>query len=277
MGREREFRFTERDFRKVRELAAEHTGIVLTEAKEDMVYSRLAPRVRARRLKDFRSYLDQLLASNDPDEMTDFINAITTNLTSFFREPHHFDYLRKTLLPALLQSKAGSRKLRIWSAGCSTGPEPYSIAMVVRETVPDDWDVKILATDLDTNVLQTGANGVYAEEQVTGVPKAMMKRWFLKGKDGMAGKVRARQELRDMISFRQLNLLKEWPLKGPFDILFCRNVIIYFDKPTQKVLMNRYADMLAANGHLFIGHSETLYRVSDRYESLGQTMYRRIK
>ena len=149
--------------------------------------------------------------------------------------------------------------------------------MVVRETVPVDWDVKILATDLDTNVLATAARGVYPLEQVTGIPKDMMRRWFFKGRNDMAGMVRAHQDLCDMISFRQLNLLREWPVKGPFDILFCRNVIIYFDKPTQKVLMDRYANVLAPDGHLFIGHSESLYRVSERFDSLGQTIYRRCK
>ena len=271
----REFHFTEQDFRRIQRLAGEHTGIRLPDGKKDMVYSRLAPRIRARGLADFHSYLERLEASDEPDDLTEFINAITTNLTSFFREPHHFDHLRHTLLPQLLQARAAQRRLRIWSAGCSTGPEPYSIAMVVREVVPADWDVKILATDLDTNVLATAAKGVYPMEQITGVSEARLKRWFLKGRDGMRGMVRARQELRDMIRFRQLNLLKEWPLRGPFDIIFCRNVIIYFDKPTQQVLMERYADLLAPDGHLLIGHSESLYRVSQRFELLGQTIYRK--
>jgi chemotaxis protein methyltransferase CheR len=275
MGRAREFHFAEQDFQRIQRLAGEHTGIQLPDGKRDMVYSRLAPRIRARGLRDFAGYLDQLEASNDPADLTEFINAITTNLTAFFREPHHFEHLRHTLLPQLLQTRAEQRRLRIWSAGCSTGPEPYSIAMVVREVVPADWDVKILATDLDTNVLASAAEGIYAREQLTGVSEDRLKRWFLKGKNGMSGKVRVRQELRDMIRFRQLNLLKDWPVRGPFDLIFCRNVIIYFDKPTQRVLMERYADLLAADGHLLIGHSESLYRVSERFTSLGHTMYRK--
>lgn len=276
MSSAREFRYTERDFKRVRQLASEHTGIVLADGKQDMVYSRLAPRVRAHGLRDVASYLDLVCADGEDDELTAFINAITTNLTSFFREPHHFDHLRHELLPRLLAARADSRRLRIWSAGCSTGPEPYSIAMVLAEVVPADWDVKILATDLDSNVLAKAAAGVYPQEQVNGIPKPLLKRWFLKGRAGNEGLVRVRSELRDLISFRQLNLLRDWPLRGPLDVIFCRNVIIYFDKPTQKQLMERFAQVMAPDGHLFIGHSETLYKVSDRYESLGQTIYRRV-
>jgi len=275
MDRSRDLRFTDRDFRRIRELVGEHTGISLSEAKRDMVYSRLARRIRVLGLRDFSEYCDVLGSEGGVAEQGEFVNAITTNLTSFFRESHHFNYLERELLPELLQRRDGSRRLRIWSAGCSTGEEPYSLAMVLGETVPEGWDVRILATDLDSNVLETARRGVYDMDRLKAVGKARLRRWFLKGKGAHAGKARAAAELRDMVSFRQLNLMGAWPMRGPFDAIFCRNVMIYFDKPTQHRLTERFAGLLAQDGHLFVGHSETLYRVTDRFQSLGQTVYRR--
>ncbi len=276
--RQREFEFTDEHFHCIIELVRQHAGIKLSEAKRDMAYSRLVRRLRELQLDSFDVYC-RMLREDPGDELIQFTNAITTNLTAFFRENHHFDHLAQTLLPALLREKAGRRQIRIWSAGCSTGEEPYSIAMVAREVVPQraGWEVKISATDLDSNVLATAGSGVYPMERVETLPQARLRRWFLRGKGGNHGRVKVRPELRELIEFGQLNLLREWPFREPFDIIFCRNVVIYFDKPTQRRLFDRYADILAPGGHLFIGHSESLFKVSERFELLGNTIYRKIR
>ncbi|WP_461482155.1 CheR family methyltransferase [Porticoccus sp.] len=269
-----EFKLTDRDFRFIAKRIAEHAGIVLSDAKRDLVYGRLMRRLRALKLTRFSQYCD-LLAQDDGTEMEYFVNALTTNLTAFFREPHHFDYMQQELLPALIRQKS-SRTLRIWSAGCSTGEEPYSIAMAVAEVMPEGWDIRILATDLDSSVVATGRQGIYPETRVQGMSQARLKRWFYRGKGARAGMVKVVPELADMVAFKQLNLLSDWPLKGSFDIIFCRNVVIYFDKATQSVLFDRYANQLQQRGHLFIGHSETLYKVCDRFSLLGNTIYQRV-
>ena len=275
--REREFEFTDASFERIRQFVSEHTGIVLTEAKKNMVYGRLSKRIRKGRFDTFDEFCDALEAG-DEDEQEFMINAITTNLTAFFREQHHFDFLVDTLVPQLIEQNKHSKRLRIWSAGCSTGEEPYSIAITLQESLPDieQWDVKILATDLDANVVAHGKKGVYREDRITGLPEEVIQRWFKRGKGDNEGMVRVHPELQKMITFKRLNLLHEWPMKGPFDLMFCRNVVIYFDKETQKVLFDRYADILIPEAHLFIGHSETLYKVSDRFESLGHTIYRKV-
>lgn len=276
MTAQREFQFTDRDFRCLQRLVLRHTGITLSPAKRDMLYSRLARRLRALGLRRFKEYCALLQEDGDSEELRHFTNAVTTNLTAFFREPHHFDYLRDEFLPAMIERRADQRRLRIWSAGCSTGEEPYSIAITLAETMPRDWDVRILATDLDSNVLDRARQGIYSEERTAEVPERLKRKWFLRGRAAHQGKVRVRRELRDMIRFRQLNLMHEWPMRGPFDAIFCRNVIIYFDKPTQSRLMDRFADILADDGRLFLGHSETLYRVTDRFQLLGRTIYRKV-
>ncbi len=276
MTAQREFQFTDRDFRCLQRLVLRHTGITLSPAKRDMLYSRLARRLRALGLRRFKEYCALLQEDGDSEELRHFTNAVTTNLTAFFREPHHFDYLRDEFLPAMIERRADRRRLRIWSAGCSTGEEPYSIAITLAETMPRDWDVRILATDLDSNVLDRARQGIYSEERTAEVPERLKRKWFLRGRAAHQGKVRVRRELRDMIRFRQLNLMHEWPMRGPFDAIFCRNVIIYFDKPTQSRLMDRFADILADDGRLFLGHSETLYRVTDRFQLLGRTIYRKV-
>ncbi|ORU93234.1 MAG: chemotaxis protein CheR [Cycloclasticus sp. symbiont of Bathymodiolus heckerae] len=272
--KKREFEFTAKAFDQIRSLVKEKTGIVLSDGKQDMVYGRLTRRLRALDLPNFESYI-QIVKSGHEEELINLVNAITTNLTSFFREEHHFGYLRNTVFPALMEKNAATRKIRIWSAGCSTGEEPYSIAMTVREFFPwdSDWDVKIIATDLDSNVVNTGKKGVYQLSRVEGVSNEYKKRWMRRGKGDKSDFVKMNAELQDLITFKQLNLLEGWPLKGPVDIIFCRNVVIYFDKDTQRVLFDRYADMLAPDGHLFIGHSENMFNVCDRFESLGHTIY----
>lgn len=277
LGRTREFAFKEAHFRQISQLITERTGIRLSDSKRDMVYSRLARRLRQLGLKDFGSYLERVEADETGEEVTRLVNALTTNLTSFFRENHHFDYLGRQFLPQLRTLNGGRRRLRIWSAGCSSGEEPYSIAMTVAEALPDlaQWDVRILATDLDSDMVATGAAGIYPAARVEGMGTARLRRWFLRGTGARAGLYRVKPALAQMVSFRQLNLLESWPFRGPFDAIFCRNVVIYFDKAVQRRLFARYADLLAPHGRLFIGHSESLFKVSERFQSLGRTIYRK--
>lgn len=274
--KQREFEFTDADFRCLQRLVTEHTGIVVSDAKHDMIYSRLSRRLRVLGLARFKDYC-AYLRLHEAEELTELINAVTTNLTSFFREPHHFEHLGQVVVPWLLQRNEASRKIRIWSAGCSTGEEPYSIAMTLEESIPPwmNWDVKILATDLDTNVLASAARGIYSLERLHGLSEVRKKRFFLRGVGRHQGHVKVDDELIDMVSFKSLNLLKDWPMKGPFDVIFCRNVMIYFDRPTQQQLVERFAGILAPKGHLYIGHSETLNGLTERFEAVGKTIYQR--
>jgi chemotaxis protein methyltransferase CheR len=203
------------------------------------------------------------------------VNAITTNHTSFFREPHHFEYLTSSIFPTIVERQEGSGRLRIWSAGCSTGEEPYTLAMTLRSfPALASWDCKILATDLDTNVVNQAAAGNYDAERLQSIPPKYHKRYLMVEPDG---RITMRDELRSLISFASLNLLEAWPMKGPFDIIFCRNVVIYFDKPTQSRLFDRYADLLKPDGWLVVGHSESLMNVTERFKLIDRTVYRRIK
>jgi chemotaxis protein methyltransferase CheR len=274
--KEREFKFTVDDFNFLRKLSNEYSGIQVPDERFDMFYSRLSKRVRKFGLSNFKEYC-QYLTNNPEAEFNNFINAITTNLTAFFREGHHFEYLRDVVLPEVLLRNKNSRQIKVWSAGCSTGEEPYSLAMTLLENVPADWDIKILATDLDTNVLQTAKDGVYAEECVRGVSEPRLKRWFMRGKSAQLGQVKIRPELQQIIQFKQLNLMKEWPMKCNFDFIFCRNVLIYFDRETKMTLAGRYAQMLAGKAWLFIGHSESLNQLSSEFELVACTSYRKNK
>jgi chemotaxis protein methyltransferase CheR len=263
-------------FERIRVFVSERTGIVLTEAKKDMVYGRLSKRIRKGRFNSFEAFCDAL-DTGDEEEQEFMINAITTNLTAFFREMHHFDFLAKTVIPELLVKNRFSKRIRIWSAGCSTGEEPYSLAITLKENIPNihEWDVKILATDLDANVVAHGKAGIYRADRIAGIPDKYTKRWFKAGKGDNADFVKVNPELQELITFKRLNLLHEWPVTGPFDLIFCRNVVIYFDKDTQRELFDRYADILAPEAYLCIGHSESLYKVSTRFDSLGQTIYKK--
>lgn len=276
MTAQQEFSFTASDFERVRKIVYAHAGIALASSKQNLIYNRLSRRLRVLGLNNFDAYLTYVEGDGYDEEFTHLINAITTNLTFFFREVHHFDFLSQQLFPALMRANASSRKVRIWSAGCSTGEEPYSLAIVVKESFPSDWDVKIHASDLDTNVIETGKEGVYSMESLKGVSAERVKRWFLKGTGQNEGMVRVKPELQSVIQFQQVNLMNEWPWREPFDIIFCRNVVIYFDKPTQQKLFMRYHQLLKDEGHLFIGHSESLYKVSDQFKLLGKTIYQKI-
>lgn len=270
----REFEYTVADFDVLRKLSNQHSGILVPDDKFDMFYSRLSKRVRLLGLNSFKQYCHYL--SNHPDqEFTEFINAVTTNLTSFFREKHHFDYLSRTLIPELLKRNQARKRIVLWSAGCSTGEEPYSLAMTLKNHVPDDWDIKILATDLDTSVLSTASEGIYVIDRIGGVDAQQLERWFQRGKGANANKVRVKQELRQLIHFRQLNLMREWPMTHCFDFIFCRNVLIYFDRETKSALANRYAKLLEDGGLLFIGHSESLHQLDAPFVPIGNTIYKK--
>ena len=271
----KKFSFDKEDFTALRALVKTHTGIHLSEQKRELVYGRLSRRLRALGLESFRAYRE-LLESGDGDELVQFCNAITTNLTSFFREAHHFEYLRNQL--GARATAAGSpRRLRFWSAGCSSGEEPYSLAMTIHEALSDArrWDIKILATDLDTEVLGRAQRGIYDEERVRGLPAARLERFFRREEGARSASYAVTPELRELITFRELNLMRTLPMKGPLDAIFCRNVIIYFDKDTQRELFARVARLQRPGDLLFLGHSESLYRVSDEYTLVGKTIYRR--
>jgi chemotaxis protein methyltransferase CheR len=271
-----EFEFTDHCFERISHFVLEHTGIVLGPAKKGMVYSRLVKRVRQQGETDFE-WLCEALESGNENEQDYVINAITTNLTAFFRERHHFDYLANTLIPELIAKNKRTKRIRVWSAGCSTGEEAYSLAMTLKEYLPDfeQWDVKILATDIDANVIAKAKRGIYQADHLAGIGVEQLQHHFRHGKEGNSGLVKINAEIRDIVRFKRLNLLHEWPMKAKFDAVFCRNVVIYFGKDTQRILFDRYADILVPNGHLFLGHSETLYKVSERFDLLGHTIYRK--
>jgi chemotaxis protein methyltransferase CheR len=269
----REFEYRREDFDAIRHLVRESTGISLSDSKQELVYSRLSRRLRALRLASFREYRE-LIASGNEAELVHFRNAITTNLTSFFRESHHFDYLRDQVLRPMLADRAHPRRLRIWSAGCSTGEEPYSIAMALCETMPDrrGWDVRILATDIDCSVVAAGERGRYGPDRVQGLSTQRLQSFFTPTGDG--GHV-VKPELRALVTFRQLNLLGPMPMRGPFDVIFCRNVIIYFDKETKRSLFPRIAPLQRQGDVLCLGHAESLNGITDDYRLIGRTLYRR--
>ena len=265
------------EFDELRKFIRDQTGINMAATKRQLVYRRLSKRLRGLNIRSFREYRNYL-RSGDETELEKFCNAVTTNLTSFFREAHHFDYLASTILPAVVARKGSdARRLRIWSAGCSTGEEPYSIAMTVSETLADlrHRDAKILASDLDSDVLATGLAGIYRHEHVEKLPNARLRRWFLRGGTKTDPVFKVRPELQKLITFKQLNLMHNWPMNGLFDVIICRNVIIYFDKPTQRILIDRFANQLQDGGYLILGHSESLLNVSDRFALLGKTIYRK--
>ncbi len=255
------------------------SGITLSEAKRELVYGRLSRRLRTLGMSSFRDYRALLAGPEGKKEMGEFTNAVTTNLTSFFRENHHFDYFRQHVLEPMAEGAARRRRLRVWSSACSTGEEPYSIAMTIAETLPD-WqklDIKILATDLDTDVLQRAAAGIYAEDRVRGLAPRRLSTFFKPVQEKTREAYRFDPQLAGLISFRQLNLMNPLPMRGPIDAIFCRNVIIYFDKDTQRELFTRIAPLQSADALLFLGHSESLFKVSDAYDLIGKTIYRRTK
>lgn len=273
---------TEKEFQLFRELIYKEAGISLGKGKQQLVESRLSKRLRACNLSSFIQYYKYLNEDDqNGEERLKMINALTTNKTDFYREQHHFDYLRSNVFP-MLEKKAketGERKIRIWSAACSTGEEPYTLAMSVLDhfgpTSFHGWDIRILASDVDTDVLAHAQNGVYGADRVADVPQEILKRHFVKTSKGPDAPVQVRPELQELITFRRINFIEpQWPINTYFDIIFCRNVMIYFDEVTQDRLLTRFSDQLVPCGHLFIGHSESILRLDQVYTSLGNTIYR---
>lgn len=263
----------ERQYQRICELVRRRARIELGNAKRQLCQTRLLRRLKALGIPTFKQYL-ALLDDPHAEEHDELINAITTNVTAFFREDHHFEFLAQHVLPERMAANPDHR-LRVWSAGCSSGEEPWSIAMVVREAVPEGWNTRILATDIDTHVLARAEAGVYKEEQVEPVSLARRKRFLHRGSGANAGKVRVGAELRPLVTFKELNLFEPWPMKGPFDVVFCRNVIIYFDVENKVRLLRHFHDVLAPGGTLFLGHSESLVAGVTGFTPCGRTAYRR--
>jgi len=264
------------EFDYIRRLIHDYAGIVIGDNKRSMVQGRINRRMRELGIRDVGEYLDYIRAAPEV-ERDGLASALTTNVTSFFRENHHFEYLKEQFLPGI--RGRGLRRLRAWSAGCSSGEEAYSIAITLLEGMADQpgWDIGVLATDLDFNMIRFAREGIYPLDRVERLPPEQLKRWFLRGGGSQAGKVRVRPELKRVVKVMPLNLLEEWPMSGPFDVIFCRNVFIYFDRDVKARIVDGYAELLPADGLLFIGHSESLHGLTDRFELIGNTVYRKIR
>lgn len=260
---------SDRDYDRVARRVREMAGIVLEAHKRQMVFSRLSRRLRARGMARFSDYLDHLDAGDDAQELQEFLNTLTTNLTSLFREAHHFAHLERTLIQPL--SRVATPRLRIWSAGCSSGEEPYSIALTVLDTLGRiPADVRILATDLDTNMLARGRRGQYPAERCADIPQRFARHLARSGEESVMPRAAV-----EAIAFRHLNLLGPWPMRGRFEAIFCRNVMIYFSPETKARLIDRFADLLVPGGFLYLGHSESILGQHPRLISCGETVYQR--
>ncbi len=272
------FDLSDKEFQLFKELIYRETGINMSDKKKKLIVARLSKRLRVLELDSFTEYYHYLKESPDSDnEIVNLINRVTTNKTDFFREKHHFDFLQKELFPQIIvdSKSTGNRKLRIWSAGCSSGEEPYTLGMVVAESFKAErgWDIKILATDLDTEILQRAIAGIYPTQLITPVPNEYLAKYFIR--TGELYEVNS--FIKSMISFRKLNLMDEtFPMKNPFDIIFCRNVIIYFDTETKDNLLTKYHKHLKSKGHMFIGHSESLMHMKDKFRYLKHTIYQKV-
>ncbi len=265
------------EFQQLREFIHAHTGIALSEHKKALVCSRLSKRLRHHDLQHYSDYY-VLLVEKDPEgaELMAMINCITTNKTDFFREPHHFRFLVEHVFPAYKQNPNRERPLRMWSAASSTGEEAYSLAMTALEAMPsfNERDIRILATDIDTDVLSRAASGVFSRTQAKQIPEALLHRFFLQGKGAHEGEVMAKPPLKSLVHFHWLNLQEDpWPMQEKFDVIFCRNVLIYFDKPTQLKLFQRMGGALKKDGYLMLGHSEAMHGLSDLFKPVGHSIY----
>lgn len=271
---------TERDFERISQVIYRHCGINLHEGKKELVRARIAKRVRQTGMKSFRQYVDFALSDPNGPEFTTLVDSLSTNLTSFFRENQHFVFLTERFLPELIAQKRrrGDNRIRAWSAGCSSGEEPYTIAMTLCEALDKtgSWDIKILATDISTQVLTKATTGVYDKTRVQSVPPALRGKYFAPRLVNGQPMLAVVPRLRGMIAFKYLNLMEPWPFHGPFDFIFCRNVMIYFDKPTQAKLVQRYHDVLAAGGILFAGHSESLTGINHQFRFVQATIYKKV-
>jgi chemotaxis protein methyltransferase CheR len=263
------------EFEFIRHVVGENAGIVLGPNKRQLVQGRLARRLRELRILSYQEYCEHVRHSG-PEELVGLINALTTNVTAFFRENHHFEALAEYMLPEAMRRNAGSRRIRIWSAGCSTGEEPYCAAMTAADVIPPiGWDCKILATDIDSDVIAFGQQGVYPLDRVASLPTERLRSCFQKGTGEQVGRAIVKAQLRAAVTFRVLNLLQPWPMHGPFDVILCRNVMIYFDQATRERLVNRFAEILAPGGYLCVGHAESLHNVDTPLRAVGKTIYRK--
>lgn len=267
------------EFALLRDIVFKESGINLADRKKAMMQSRLIKRLRLLKINSYKKYYEYLINNYD-DEIINFINCITTNKTDFFREPKHFEFIKNEALPELEKKR---REIRIWSAGCSTGEEPYSIAITIAEYFRNKGmsaipDVKILATDIDTNVLNTGIAGIYKEESLENINPQIKGRYFLRKKNDVNRQLVVSDSIKNMVHFKRLNLLDDvFPMRGKFDFIFCRNVIIYFDKKTRDLLIQKFHDYLDDDGYFFAGHSENLSNISNRYKLVGNTVYRKAE
>jgi chemotaxis protein methyltransferase CheR len=278
-----EYELTDREFAQFRDFIYKTAGISLSDAKKQLVRSRLQKRLRTHGLSSYQQYFDMVVRENGSGtETTALINCVTTNKTDFFREPHHFDYIRKTVVPQIVQRSrmtGAPHRITAWHAGCSTGEEPYTLGITMQEALKayPGWSYGQLASDIDTNVLASAQDGIYSADRVETIPNDLRSKYFTRLQDEDGLRYRVLPTLREPITFRQVNLtIEPWPINptARFDIIFCRNVIIYFDRPTQQKLFRRFASILKPGGYLFIGHSESLHGVSEAYENLGKTIYR---
>jgi len=274
MARARRIELTAEEFEKIRQMIYRLCGINLCPGKEGLVKSRLMKRLRKLTLGSFEEYLAFVESDSSGQELTTMIDLLTTNKTSFFREAEHFEFLKTQILPRILST---GQPVRFWNAGCSSGEEPYTVAIVLREAVPnlDLRDVKILATDISTKILAKAKKGEYDRETLQGIPEGLIRKYFLTMPNTRGLVCQVKDTLRSHVRFARLNLMQSWPMKGPFDVIFCRNVMIYFDKPTQRQLVSRFHEILKPGGYLFIGHSESLANTSSDFRYLQPAVYRK--
>ena len=265
---------TDKEFEQFQSLIYQQVGITLDTPKKSLLTSRLGKRLRELQLPSYQAYFDRVSGKGGEEELIQLVDLISTNKTDFFREPVHFDFLREQVLPQV----QATRSLRIWSSASSSGEEPYTIAMTLNDAIPDRsrWDIKILASDISTRVLAKGASGIYDEDRVIQLSQDVVRRHFLRGKEGQAGKLKVRKHLAEMIAFRRINLMAPaFPIKTPLDVIFCRNVLIYFDRPTQAMLMGKFYRYLRPGGYLFIGHSESLQWIEHQFTYVKPTIYQK--
>ena len=264
-------------FAKIAEIAMDRWGLNLTDKKEQLVSNRLSKFMRKTEFEDIDSYLKHLETDADDDDLLVFFDLLSTNVTSFFREIQHFEYLEREFYTALARGnlKLPNRRIRIWSAACSTGPEPYSLAIHATKFLPDidSWDFKILATDLSNSAIAEAKQANYPEKMIKDMDGNLVKKHFLKGKGSNAEQYQVAKHIRDLVTVRRLNLIDNWPIKGPFDIIFCRNVMIYFDKPTRERLVLRMYDILRPGGILAVGSAETLSGLETKFRTVQPSVY----
>ena len=265
---------TQNEFQQIQSLLYQKAGITLSEQKQTLIVSRLSKRIRQLELPSFQAYYDLVVSGDDPEELTHMLDLMSTNKTDFFREAVHFEFLKERVIPALSRTK----HIRIWSSASSTGEEPYSIAMTLLDAVndPRQWNSKILASDLSTRVLAKAARGVYEIERIANLSPSLVQRHFLKGKGTQEGFVKVKPRVAAMVTYRRINLMDEsFPIRSPLDVIFCRNVMIYFDRPTQAKLMAKFYRYLKPGGHLFIGHSESLQWIDHPFAYVAPTIYQK--